>query len=318
MPDIGYALSTEEHGPSAATEHVSNAETAGFDFVMVSDHYHPWVDVQGHSPFVWNVLGAIARATDEIPVGTGVTAPIHRIHPAIVAQAAATTAVQMDGRFTLGLGTGENLNEHILGDRWPPHHVRLDMLTEAIEIIDLLWEGGMKNYEGEHFTVENARLYDLPDERIPMAIAASGERTAAMAGHYGDALVNTSPDEDVVERFAEAGGAGNPCYAQIHLCHAASEDEAVETAYRHWPNGAIGGELGQLLPTPAHFEQAAEMVDPADLRERLVCGNDVDEYIAEIESFLNAGYDRVYLHQIGPNQGDFFAFCESELLPMFQ
>lgn len=317
MAQLGYALSTEEHGPTTCTQHAAQAEETGFDFMMVSDHYHPWVDAQGHSPFVWNVLGAIARETDEIPVGTGVTAPINRIHPAIIAQAAATTAVQMDGRFTLGLGTGENLNEHVLGHRWPPHHVRLGMLREAIEIIDLLWEGGMKNFNGEYYKVENARVYDLPEERIPKMIAASGERAAALAGEYGDALVNTSPDPDVVDRFETAGGDDAPQYGQVHVCYAESEDASVETAYEQWPNGVIGGELGQLLPTPTHFEQATSMVEPEDIREQIVCGNDVDEHISEIESFLENGYERVYVHQIGDNQSGFFDFYETEIMPRF-
>ena len=317
MTSLGYALSTEEHGPTTGAQHVVEAEAAGFDFVMVSDHYHPWVDAQGHSPFVWGLLGAIATLTDRIPVGTGVTAPINRLHPAIVAQAAATTAIQMDGRFTLGLGTGENLNEHVLGHRWPPHHVRLDMLEEAIQVINLLWEGGMQNFHGDYYTIENARVYELPEERIPMAIAASGERTAALAGHYGDAMVSTAPDADVVDRFETAGGEDKPRYGQVHVCYAESESAAVDTAYTQWPNGAITGELGQLLPTPAHFEQATAMVEPADIAETIVCGPEADAHREAIDAFVEAGFDHVYVHQIGPGQSAFFDFYKRDILPAY-
>lgn len=315
MVELGYALSTEEHGPKACTRHAKHAEDAGFSFIMVSDHFHPWVDAQGHSPFVWSVLGAIARETSDIPVGTGVTAPINRIHPAIIAQAAATTAIQMDGRFMLGLGTGENLNEHVLGHRWPPHHVRTAMLEEAIEVIERLWSGGFQNFDGDYYRVENARIYDLPDDPVPFVIAAGGERAASLAGERGDALVNTSPDRDVIEQFESAGGEGAPRYGQVHVCVAESEEEAVETAYDQWPNGAVSGELGQLLPSPRHFEQAASMVDQSDIRERIVCGNDVDEHIGQIEAFREAGYDHVYVHQIGNDQSEMFEFYQREITP---
>lgn len=315
MVDLGYALSTEEHGPKVCTRHAKRAEEAGFAFIMVSDHYHPWVDAQGHSPFVWSVLGAIARETDEIPVGTGVTAPINRIHPAVVAQAAATTAIQMDGRFMLGLGTGENLNEHVLGHRWPPHHVRTGMLEEAIEIIDRLWSGGMQNFDGEFYRVENARIYDLPTDPVPLIIAAGGTRAATLAGKRGDGLVNTSPDPDVIDRFEEAGGTDAPRYGQLHVSYAESEEEAVETAYRQWPNGAVSGELGQLLPTPTHFEQATAMVDQEDIRDNIICGKDADEHLDAIEAFVDAGYDHVYVHQIGSAQQDFVDFYRTEIMP---
>ena len=316
MTELGYALLTEEHGPDDLTEHAVRAEEVGFDFAMISDHYHPWTTKQGESPFVWNVIGAIARETEEIRLGTGVSAPIHRIHPALIAQAAATAGVQMPGRFIFGVGTGENLNEHIYGDRWPPHDVRLDMLEEAVEIVRLLWEGGQKTYRGEHFTVENATVFTLPEEPPPIAIAAGGDRAAAAAGHYGDAVITTSPDPDVADRYEEAGGDGAK-YGMTHVCYAETEDEGVETAYEHWPNGAIGGELGQLLPTPAHFEQAAGMVEHDDIRERIVCGPDPEEHVAEIQDYIDAGYDHVYVHQIGPNQEEFMEFYEEQVLPEF-
>jgi G6PDH family F420-dependent oxidoreductase len=318
MPELGYACLSEEHGPDEIVEYVAEAERRGLDYAMISDHFHPWTTAQGESPFVWSVLGALGRETDEIGLGTAVTAPIVRVHPAIVAQAAATVGVQTDGRFVLGVGTGERLNEHVVGERWPPHDVRLDMLEEAIEILRLLWEGGEKTYRGDHFTVENARVFTLPEEPPPIAVAAGGESAAAAAGHYGDALISTSPDEAVVERY-EAGSreAREPHVGQFHVCYADDEDEAIDTTLETWPNAAMPGELGQELATPAHFEQAAKMVDREDVAEHAVCGDAADDYVEKREAFLDAGFDRVHLHQIGPQQAEFLEFYENEVMPSF-
>ena len=318
MPELGYAALSEEQGPDELVENVAEAERRGVDYAMVSDHFHPWTTAQGESPFVWGTLGAIARETERIPVGTAVTAPIIRVHPAVVAQAAATAAAQLEGRFVFGVGTGENLNEHVVGERWPPHDARLDMLEEAIEIIRLLWEGGEKTYRGEHYTVENARVFTLPEALPPIAVAAGGEISAAAAGHYGDGLIATSPKEELIERY-EKGDAGEADVhtGQFHVCYADDEDEAVETAHETWPNAGLSGELGQELATPAHFEQAAEMVDPEDVAERVVCGPDADAYIERIEEFLDAGFDRVHLHQCGPEQEAFLEFYVEEVMPSF-
>lgn len=318
MTELGYACLSEEHGPDAMVDYVAEAERLGLEYATVSDHFHPWTTAQGESPFVWNVLGAMARETEEITIGTAVTAPIIRIHPAVVAQAAATTAAQLEGRFFFGVGTGENLNEHVTGERWPPHDVRLDRLEEALEVIQLLWQGGTKTYRGEHYTVENARVFTLPEAPAPIVVAAGGERTAAAAGHLGDGLMATAPDEDVVERFRRAAGEPDDAtfYGQTHVCYAEDEREAVETAHERWPNAAMGGELGQILPTPAHFEQAAETVDPEDVAEAVVCGPDADEYVEAIEAFVEAGYDRVHLHQIG-DQEAFLRFYVEEVAPSF-
>jgi G6PDH family F420-dependent oxidoreductase len=318
MAEIGYAISSEEHAPRDILHHARRAEEAGFPFALISDHFHPWVDRQGHSPFVWSVLGGIAHATERLRIGTGVTCPMIRIHPAIIAHATATIAAMMPGRFFLGVGTGENLNEHILGDRWPPHDVRSEMLEEAVAVIRLLWQGGEQTHRGRHYTVENARLYTLPEEPPPIMVAGSGPRAARLAGRIGDGLINTAPDAEVRETFERAGGAGKPRYAQMTVCWAADEAQARRTAFEIWPNGGLKGELSQELPTPAHFEQAAKLVTEEMVAEEVVCGPDPERHIAKIQAYVDAGYDHIYVHQVGPDQEGFFRFYEREILPRFQ
>jgi len=314
VPEVGYALSSEEHAPNDLVRNARLAEEAGCTFALVSDHFHPWVDAQGHAPFVWSVIGGIAQATERLRLGTGVTCPTIRIHPAIVAQAAATCAAMMPGRFFLGVGTGENLNEHVLGDKWPVPDERLEMLEEAIEIIRLLWEGGYQTYRGEYYDVEQARLYTLPEEPPAIAVAAAKPLAADLAGRCGDALVSTAPDASVVEEYREAGGDG-PCYAQVTLCWAESEEEAKRTAHRIWPIAGLGGDLNQELPLPRHFEQAAASVSPDDVAEAIPCGPDVDRIVAEAREYADAGFDHLYFHQIGPDQEGFLRVFRDELAP---
>ncbi len=312
MTEFGYALSSEEHAPNDLVRYAQRAEAGGFTFAAISDHYHPWVDQQGHAPFVWSVLGAIANATTTLNLGTGVTCPTVRIHPAIIAQAAATVTAMMPGRFFLGVGSGENLNEHILGDHWPPTPVRQDMLREAIEVIRQLWEGGYQSFDGTYYTVENARIYTLPEEPPGIIVAASGPAAATLAGEVGDGLWTVAPQGELIETFTDAGGSG-PKYGQVTLCWAEDEESAKKTAYEWWPNAGIGGELSQELPLPRHFQQAAEMVTPDDLAEKLPLGPDPDRHAERIKEFVDAGYDHVYIHQIGPDQDGFFDFFEREL-----
>jgi G6PDH family F420-dependent oxidoreductase len=318
MVEIGYSLSCEEHAPKDLVRYAQRAEAAGFSYAMISDHYHPWIEQQGQSPFVWSVLGAIAHATKLLRVGTGVTCPTIRYHPAIIAQAAATVAAMMPGRFQLGLGTGENLNEHIVGQRWPPHALRLGMLEEAIGIIRMLWQGGMQNFHGKHFTVENARLYTLPDQLPPIIVAAAGPHAAELAGRLGDGLINYAADGKTVQDFAAAGGAGKPRYAQVNVCWDASEAEARRIAHRICPNVALTGELGQQLPTPAHFEQAVSMISEEQVAEVIACGPDPERHMAAIQPFIDAGYDHLHIYQVGPNQEGFFRFYERQILPRFR
>jgi G6PDH family F420-dependent oxidoreductase len=238
-----------------------------------------------------------------------------RIHPAIIAQAAATSAAMMPGRFFLGVGTGENLNEHILGHRWPPHDIRLAKLEEAVEVIRLLWQGETCTHRGQHYTVENARIYTLPDELPPIMVAASGQHAAEVAGRIGDGLINVAPVEDIVERFQAAGGSGKPRYGQLTVCWAQDETTARRIAYEHWPNSGVQGELSQELPSPAFFEQAAKMVREEDVAQKMACGPDPERHIEHIKAFAESGYDHVYIHQIGPDQEGFFQFYERHVLP---
>ena len=287
----------------------------GFSFASISDHFHPWVDRQGQSPFVWGVLGAISRATERLGLITGVTCPTTRIHPAIVAHASATAAVQLPGRFSLGVGSGENLNEHVLGDRWPSVVERQERLEEAIEVIRLLWEGGLRSHRGRHYTVENARLYSLPDEPPPILVAVAGEQSVDLATRVGDGLIGTAPVAESIDRFRSNGGENKPTYGQLHVCWAREEAQARRTALEWWPNGAVGGSYFLELPLPSHFEEAAELVTEEAIAENVVCGPDPERHLAAIREYVDAGYDHVYVHQVGPDQKGFFDFYERSVLP---
>jgi coenzyme F420-dependent glucose-6-phosphate dehydrogenase len=302
------------NGPLDLVENARHAEEAGFSFALVSDHFHPWIDTQGQSPFVWSVIGGIAVSTESLELGTGVTCPLIRVHPAIIAQAAATAATMMPARFFLGVGTGENLNEHVLGDRWPPALVRRVMLEEAVRLMRTLWSGELESFEGEHYRVENARIYTLPKEPIRVFVAAGGEEAAELAAKIGDGLVSTAPSPEVVEAYVQAGGNG-PRLGGLTVCWAESEQEARRTAHEYWPNAALKGPLGQELPLPSHFEASAEMVDEEDVAEAVVCGPDPGAHLEAVERFVDAGFDRVYVHQVGPDQEGFMRFYAREVLP---
>jgi coenzyme F420-dependent glucose-6-phosphate dehydrogenase len=313
--ELGYALSSEEHSPEDLVRNALAAEQAGFRFGMISDHIHPWTDAQGHSAFVWTVLGSIAQATGELRIGTGVTCPLIRIHPAIVAHAAATVACLMPGRFFLGVGTGENLNEHVLGAKWPAPDERLEMLEEAVEVMRLLWQGGYQTHRGKHYTVENMRIFDVPDDGVEVAVAAMQPQAAELAGRIGDALVNVAPKEKIIDKFDEAGGKGKPKYGQITVCYAKSKDEAKQTAFEVWPNALVEGSASQELPLPSDFEQLVEDRHADEVDGTLTLGPDPDEYLEQIKEYDKAGYTHVYFHQVGPDQDAFLAFAEDELLP---
>ncbi|MFL5799015.1 MAG: TIGR03557 family F420-dependent LLM class oxidoreductase [Actinomycetota bacterium] len=315
MPSFGYKLSSEEQDAPSLVRYARMAEEAGFEFAAISDHFHPWVDRQGNSPFVWGVLGAIAEGTERLRVGTAVTCPTLRIHPALVAQAAATAEQLMPGRFFLGLGSGENLNEHILGDRWPSAGERRDMLAEAVEVIRKLWGGGNVTHRGTHFRVEDARVYSLPEQPPPIYLAASGKRAARLAGEVADGMIGLAPDADLLTTYDHAGGVNKPKLAEINVCWARDEADAVKTTLEWWPNAMVTGELVAELPLPRHFEQAAQMVTEDDVREKLVMGSDPERHLEVIRTYLDAGFDHVWIHQIGPDQEGFFEFYSTEILP---
>jgi coenzyme F420-dependent glucose-6-phosphate dehydrogenase len=315
VPELGYSLSSEEHGPRDLVRFAKAAEDAGFTYALISDHYHPWADAQGNSPFVWSVIGGIAQATERIRLGTGVTCPTMRIHPAIIAQAAATSAAMMPGRFFLGVGTGENLNEHILGAKWPAPDERLEMLEEAVEVIRLLWQGGYQTHRGRHYTVEQARIYTLPEQLPEIAVAAAQPRAAELAGRIGDAFVAVEPNGQLVQNFEQNGGSGKPRYGHLTACWAETEDEAKRIAHENWPNAGLEGPLSQELALPAHFEAAAGMVEPDDLAETMPLGPDPERYLEQITAFEDAGFDHVYIHQVGNDQEGFMRFARRELMP---
>jgi G6PDH family F420-dependent oxidoreductase len=314
MVRFGYKLMTEEHGPTALVDNALRAEQAGFDFVSISDHYHPWLESQGHAPFAWSVLGAIAHATSRIGITTGLTCPIIRYHPAIVAQAAATIAVMSSGRFSLALGAGERLNEHVTGARWPSIPERHEMLREAITICRELWEGGVCNYEGQHFIVDHARIYDLPARPIPIIVGVSGPESVAVAAAYADGIMTTEAKPDLVECFIEGGGEG-PRYAEVALAYAASDKAGLELARDRFRFSAFDWSVNSELPTVEGFETACEYVTGDDLADKISVGPKADAHLAAIRKYVDAGFDHIVLTGIGPDQDGFIDFFERELRP---
>jgi G6PDH family F420-dependent oxidoreductase len=312
---IGYFLSSEEWSPSELVSQAVKAKEAGFEGLWISDHYHPWNDEQGHSGFVWGTIGAIAAAAPGMHVTTAVTCPTMRIHPAVMAQAAATAAVLLDGRFAFGVGSGEALNEHIFGDAWPKADERLEMLEEAIEVIRRLWQGGVQSHRGRHYRVEHARVYDLPSAPTPILVSGFGPKAIELAARVGDGFVTVVPDADAVSSFRSQGGEGKLVQGGLKVCWGEDEQAALDHVVRLWPNEGLPGELAQILPTPAHFEQAAELVTGEMLAEEVVCGPDVDRHVAALQAYADAGFDELYVNQIGPEQDAFFAAYAEHVLP---
>ncbi|GIF14001.1 TIGR03557 family F420-dependent LLM class oxidoreductase [Actinoplanes teichomyceticus] len=310
---IGYFLSCEEYSPAQLIEQAKLAQDAGFQGLWISDHYHPWNDAQGQSPFVWSILGALSQVVT-IPVTTAVTCPILRIHPAVVAQAAATSAVLHDGRFVLGVGTGEALNEHITGERWPFADERLEMLEEAVEVMRELWKGGFVTHHGKHYRVDQARLYTLPQTPPKVYVSAFGPKALQVAGRIGDGYVSTMPDGDLLQQFRDAGGAGKPAQGGFKGCWAPTEEQGVEIAHRLWANAGVPGELSQVLPSPRHFEQASQLVTPDAIREAIVCGPEPAGHAAQLKAYEQAGFDEVYVANIGPNYAEFIDMYRREFL----
>ncbi len=313
--EIGYSLMSEEHHPNALVRYAQLAEEAGFTFATISDHFHPWTSQQGNSPFVWATIGGIAAATKKLRVGTAVTCPTMRIHPAIIAQAAATAASMMPDRFFLGVGTGENLNEHILGSIWPSHEIRSAMLEEALEIIRELWKGKTTSYYGDFYMVENARIYTLPQHPVPIYVAAEGPKMAKTAGQIGDGLISTTSNGAFIKAFREQAGENLPLYCQSTACYAASEAEGKRIAHKQWPITGIPGELDRELPTPKFFEQTASLLTEEQATEGVACGSDPKKHLDAIKTYLDAGFKKVSVHNIGPNQEMFFKFYKDQIIP---
>jgi G6PDH family F420-dependent oxidoreductase len=313
---IGYFLSSEEWAPQDLVAQAVKAKDAGFEGLWISDHFHPWIDAQGHSPFVWTTIGAIAQAAPGMHVTTAVTCPTMRTHPAIIAQAAATSAVLLEGRFSLGVGSGEALNEHIFGDRWPEADERLEMLEESVEVIRTLWEGGVKSHRGRHYRVEHARIYDLPETPPKVIVSGFGSKAVDVAARIGDGYCTVGPDEDSVKQFREnAARPDTIVQGGLKVCWADDAAQARKTVHELWPNEGLPGELAQILPTPAHFEQASELVTEEVATEGTPCGPDVDEHVEAITAYADAGFDELYVNQIGPEQDAFFAAYSEHVLP---
>ncbi|MCU1359642.1 MAG: class F420-dependent oxidoreductase [Ilumatobacteraceae bacterium] len=311
--ELGYFLSSEEHGPNDLIDQARLAADAGIGSVWISDHFHPWLDEQAHSPFVWSVIGGIAASTS-LGVATAVTCPTTRIHPAIIAQAAATASVMLDGKFELGVGTGENLNEHVLGDRWPTADERLDMLEEAIGVMRQLWTGDEVSHWGAHYTVENARIYTRPAAPPPIVMSAFGPKATDLASRVADGFVSTSPDKELLQRYRSGGGTG-PASAGLKVSWGPDAHECAELAHRLWRTGGVPGELSQELRTPALFAQAASAVSVDAMAENMPCGPDVGAIVDAVKQYQDAGFDRLYINQIGPEQQAFFQFFKAELAP---
>jgi G6PDH family F420-dependent oxidoreductase len=310
---IGYFLSTEEYSPHELVAQAAAAEQAGFASLWISDHFHPWNNEQGNSPLVWSVIGAISQVCD-LHVTTAVTCPTVRVHPAIVAQAAGTCAELLDGRFTLGVGTGEALNESILGGPWPPLDVRLEMLEEAVALIRELWTGDVVTARGRHYSVDHARIYNVPDTPPEIFVSAFGPKAAELAARIGDGYIGTAADAEIVSQFKQASG-GKPTQAGAKVAFAPTPEEGWEHAHRLWPNAGLPGELAQILPTPEHFEQATELVTMDSTRESVVAGNDPEEHLRQIQEYADAGYDELYLANMGPHFLDMIEFYGAEVLP---
>ena len=310
---IGYFLSTEEYAPDQLVEQARAAERAGFEGLWISDHFHPWNNEQGNSPFVWSVIGAISQVC-ELHVTTAVTCPMIRTHPSIVAQAAATSAQMLGGRFTLGVGSGEALNEHILGTVWPSADVRLEMLEEAVALIRELWTGKVITTQGKHYQVDHARIYNLPDNPPDIYVSGFGAKATDLAARIGDGYINTAPDGELLGVFKEKSG-GKPAQAGAKVAYASSAEEGWEHAHRLWPNAGLPGELAQVLPTPEHFEQASELVTMESTRGSVVAGNDPAQHIEQIQAYEAAGYDELYVANMGPHFLEMIEFYGRDVLP---
>lgn len=316
MTQFGYTAMCEQTPAKQLVTDLVSAEVAGFDFSVISDHYFPWIEELGHSPNAWAVLGAAAQATERLPLMTYVTCPTFRYHPAVVAQQAATIGVLSSGRFTLGLGAGENLNEHVVGAGWPMPAVRQARLAEAVEIIRGLFSGEYVTYEGEHFRVDRAKLYDLPSEPVPIGIAVSGSGGVSLAARHADCLISVEPVQELVSGFNAAGGEAKPKYGQLAVCYDPDEQAALKRARDMWRWAVSGWHVMSELPDPRSFDAASATVREDDIASMIPCGADLDRYVSAARQYADAGFTHLALVQIGADsQQDFISWAQSELLP---
>jgi G6PDH family F420-dependent oxidoreductase len=316
MTRIGYTLMCEQSGPRELVRDAAHAERAGFDFEVISDHYLPWLDSQGHSPNAWATLGAVAHATERVDLMSYVTCPTMRYHPAVVAQQAATVGLLSDGRFTLGLGAGENLNEHIVGRGWPAANVRHEMLDEALQIIRALFGGGYVNFTGRHFRVDSAKLWDVGSPPPPIGVAVSGRQSAALAGQYADAMIAVEPDESLGQEFDRTGGGGKPRVGQVPISWDPDRDTAIERAHDQFRWFGGGWKVNAELPGTAAFAAASQFVSTDDVADAIPCGPDVDAHVKAVREFVDAGFTDVAVVQIGgDSQPAFLDWAERELVP---
>jgi G6PDH family F420-dependent oxidoreductase len=300
MPRYGYTLMTEQSGPRQLVEYAVRAEQVGFDFEVSSDHYSPWLTEQGHAPYAWTVLGAVAQATSRVELATYVTCPIQRYHPAVVAQKAATLRLLSEGRFLLGLGSGENLNEHVTGEGWPPVAQRQDMLEEAATIIRELLSGELVTWEGDYFRVDSARIWDAPDGGVPIGIAVSGERSVQRFAPLADHLIAVEPDAELISAWDQAKpGGSSRKIGQIPICWDPSEDAAMERAHEQFRWFGGGWAVNADLPTPAGFAGASQFVRPEDIAQTIPCGPDLDAIVEATRAYVDAGFTDIALVQVG-------------------
>jgi G6PDH family F420-dependent oxidoreductase len=317
MTRYGYTLMTEQSGPRELVRYAAAAEQAGFDFEVSSDHYFPWLDEQGHAPYAWSLLGAVSQVTERVELMTYVTCPIRRYHPAVVAQKAATVGLLSDNRFTLGLGAGENLNEHVVGQGWPPVNVRHEMLLEAVTIIRDLLAGGYVSFAGDHFRVDSAKLWDLPEEPVQIGVAVSGRQSVEQFAPVADHLIAVEPQADLVQDWDRAaGGRSSRKIGQLPVSWDPDHDRAVERAHEQFRWFGGGWKVNAELPGTAGFAGATQFVRPEDVAGAIPCGPDVDAIVKAVREFEDAGFTDVALVQIGDErQAEFVEFAEKELLP---